>query len=126
MITKTTAAYKDCFSIMEQALKAEGARVIFPTKAKATVFRHRCYKGRSLLYRNSVATVPAGTMPFTQFDDIVIRFESDVKPDGSDCVLLFLLRSKQDAPAITDLNGNPIDETPSFFELKIEGITLDE
>lgn len=124
---QTTAAYLDCFQIMEQALSARGIRVEFPDRKRATVFRHRCYKGRALLYRLSERTAPAGVLPFTQFDDIVIRFESDAKEGGSDSALLFQLRSAQELPAVTDLDGNPLTEPAvEFFDLKIEGITLDE
>lgn len=125
---ENTAVYRDCFKVMEQALAVGGIRVEFPDRKRATVFRHRCYKGRSMLYRASAKTVPAGVLPFTQFDDILIRFESDVKPNGSDQVLVFQLRSKQELPAITDLEGNPLPEVamPDFTSLKIEGIIIDD
>lgn len=126
---QTTSAYQDCYRIMEQAIKVGGLRVEFPDKARATVFRHRCYKGRALLYRASKATVPVGVIPSTQFDDIVIRFESDVSPIGKDNVLIYQLRSRQELPLITDLDGNPIqpdEPLPNFTDLKLDGIILDD
>ncbi|NJL71053.1 MAG: hypothetical protein HC888_05270 [Candidatus Competibacteraceae bacterium] len=129
MATKnvTTSSYGDCYSIMDQALKTKGIRVQFPDAKRATVFRHRCYKGRAVLYRLSERTTPAGVLPSTPYDDIYIRIEAEAKAGGSDSVLLFELRSKRPLPAITDLEGNPIekDEMPDFSDLKIEGITLD-
>lgn len=123
---QTAAAYMDCFRIMDQAIKVGGIRVEFPSRERATVFRHRCYRARAMLYRVSERSTPAGTLPSTAYDDILIRLESDMKEEGLERVLVFLLRSKQEGPAVTDLDGNPITEEPIFTDLKIEGITLDE
>lgn len=124
----TAAAYQDCFHIMDQALAASGIRVVFSSRSKATVFRHRCYKGRSFLYGLAKKSVPAGVAPSTQYDDIFIRYESDFVPGGSDCVLVFDLRSRQELPVVTDLVGQPLapPERPLYADLKIPGISLDD
>lgn len=122
----TTAAFTDCYKTLDLALANSGIRVSFPDRNKATRFRHRCYKARSILYKAAQAAVEPGSIPSTPYDDIVIRFESDVRPGGSEQALLFLLRSKEDLPEVTDLDGNPIKPIePDFKDLKIEGIILD-
>ncbi|HLP68197.1 MAG TPA: hypothetical protein VK181_11845, partial [Rhizobium sp.] len=119
----TTAAFTDCYKVLDMALANKGVRIGFPDRNKATRFRHRCYKARSLLYKASERAVQPGTLPSTPYDDIVIRFESDVKPGGSTQVLLLLLRSQEDLPEITDLDGKPIKPIePDFTEIKLEGI----
>lgn len=123
---QTEAAYLDCFRTMDMALNVGGVRVEFLDKSAATVFRHRCYKGRSMLYNLSKGSVPKGVLPSTAYDDILIRFESDVKPGGSDAVLVFALRSKQAQPMITDLDGNPVTDTGDYMKLDLPGITLDD
>lgn len=114
------APYVDCTSIMETAIHAGGARIVFQTKGKAINFRQRCYRARKLLADSVAEIVPPGVMPTTQFDDLYIQLESDTAPEGSPMVLLFKLHSKRAKPALTDLDGNPIQEIeePDFPDIK--------
>lgn len=93
-VKRTTAAYNDCFRVMDRILAARGGIARFPTSQKATVFRHRCYRGRAMLFKASEAGAKPGIIPSTPYDDIYILHEP------GDTFLTFKLRSLDDLPEI--------------------------
>lgn len=93
-VKKTTGAYRDCALIMDEMLRGGGGFASFETSQKATIFRHRCYKLRKLLFTASERGMIPGMIPSTPYDDLYIKME----PDGT--VLEFCLRSKESLPTV--------------------------
>lgn len=94
-VKKTTGAYNDCYAVMDQMLKRGGGKAEFESYKKATVFRHRCYRARNLLYKASEKASYLGAVPSTPYDDLFLVLEKDNR------VIEFKLRSKQDLPALS-------------------------
>lgn len=88
-VKNTTGAFRDCFATMDKMLRAKGGEACFPTSKAATVFRHRCYKARNMLYKAALESTPPGLVPGTPYDDLFIQHEP-----GS-TTLRFNLRSQQ-------------------------------
>jgi hypothetical protein len=94
-VKRTMTAYADCYRIMDEVLKAKGGTMEFHSSSAANTFRHRCYKGRSLLFKANEATLRKGEIPSTPYDDIYI-----IKKPGW-TKLDFRLRSMDPLPNFT-------------------------
>lgn len=111
-VKKTTGAYNDCFRTMDKMVRGSGGVANFPTPQAATVFRHRCYRARKMLYKAAEESCPLGVIPSTPYDDLFIRHEP------GDTKLVFWLRSLQ-LPEI-EVNVEPAVKNHRQLDLDLE------
>jgi hypothetical protein len=103
-VKRTTGAFNDCYAVMDQMLRGNGGRATFPDSKGATVFRHRCYRARNILFKAAERGLRPGQIPSTPYDDLYILHE----PGAVE--LVFKLRSRDALPQVTvNEKQKPVD-----------------
>lgn len=118
---KPIESYSDVLSQLAMAVTHGGLRLNFPTCRAAVAHRHRLYRAR-------VAYFDATQNP--QYNDVYIQLmqgDEIVKPGAlkapeAPAHIVLQLHSKRAMPAMTDLDGNPI-ESKTAEELDADPLT---
>lgn len=106
---KPVEAYSDCYRLFDLAIAHGGLRLPYPNAKAAIAQRHRLYRAR-LTYIEATKN--------TSYNDIYIQLiyaDGQVQGPGKllqegPAELVLRLHSAKVLPAMTDLDGNPLDD----------------
>lgn len=108
-LSNNPSAYRDVKHILDQAVEAGGARYVLPNYREAIRWRLRAHHFRQLLLKLSERTLPAGMLPNTPYDGLVLRMPKKEQIEDTKKPVAVTIEWQNVVPGqLTALDGSPL------------------